>query len=378
MSNFNLEAINNQIEKDFANVADLEALEALRIKYLGRKGILAELTATIPDLPAEARPQFGQQINQIKQRITGLLEEKKQGFKNLPASVTIIQEEAKRVDITLPGITWDLGHRHLITQVIDEISDIFIRLGFIIVEGPEIETEYNNFTALNIPLEHPSRDVFDTFYLRRAPCVVRRASKQKNAKRKAQDARLLLRSHTSPVQIRAMKSRKPPLAVIVPGRVYRPDAVDASHSFMFHQIEGFMVNENIGFSDLKGTLEFFARTLFSATGRGESAKNFGGGRDIKMRFRPHFFPFTEPSAEVDISCIICKGKGCSVCSRKGWLEILGAGMIHPNVFKNVGYDPKRYTGFAFGMGVERIAMLKYGINDIRLFFENDLRFLKQF
>jgi len=378
MSNFNLEAINNQIEKDFANVADLEALEALRIKYLGRKGILAELTATIPDLPAEARPQFGQQINQIKQRITGLLEEKKQGFKNLPASVTIIQEEAKRVDITLPGITWDLGHRHLITQVIDEISDIFIRLGFIIVEGPEIETEYNNFTALNIPLEHPSRDVFDTFYLRRAPCVVRRASKQKNAKRKAQDARLLLRSHTSPVQIRAMKSRKPPLAVIVPGRVYRPDAVDASHSFMFHQIEGFVVDENIGFSDLKGTLVFFARTLFSATGRGESAKNFGGGRDIKMRFRPHFFPFTEPSAEVDISCIICKGKGCSVCSRKGWLEILGAGMIHPNVFKNVGYDPKRYTGFAFGMGVERIAMLKYGINDIRLFFENDLRFLKQF
>ena len=378
MSNFNLEAINNQIEKDFANVADLEALEALRIKYLGRKGILAELTATIPDLPAEARPQFGQQINQIKQRITGLLEEKKQGFKNLPASVTIIQEEAKRVDITLPGITWDLGHRHLITQVIDEISDIFIRLGFIIVEGPEIETEYNNFTALNIPLEHPSRDVFDTFYLRRAPCVVRRASKQKNAKRKAQDARLLLRSHTSPVQIRAMKSRKPPLAVIVPGRVYRPDAVDASHSFMFHQIEGFVVDENIGFSDLKGTLVFFARTLFSATGRGGSAKNFGGGRDIKMRFRPHFFPFTEPSAEVDISCIICKGKGCSVCSRKGWLEILGAGMIHPNVFKNVGYDPKRYTGFAFGMGVERIAMLKYGINDIRLFFENDLRFLKQF
>jgi len=364
MSNFNLEAINNQIEKDFANVADLEALEALRIKYLGRKGILAELTATIPDLPAEARPQFGQQINQIKQRITGLLEEKKQGFKNLPASVTIIQEEAKRVDITLPGITWDLGHRHLITQVIDEISDIFIRLGFIIVEGPEIETEYNNFTALNIPLEHPSRDVFDTFYLRRASCVVRRASKQKNAKRKAQDARLLLRSHTSPVQIRAMKSRKPPLAVIVPGRVYRPDAVDASHSFMFHQIEGFVVDENIGFSDLKGTLVFFAKSVF--------------GRDIKMRFRPHFFPFTEPSAEVDISCIICKGKGCSVCSRKGWLEILGAGMIHPNVFKNVGYDPKRYTGFAFGMGVERIAMLKYGINDIRLFFENDLRFLKQF
>ncbi|MCX5707858.1 MAG: phenylalanine--tRNA ligase subunit alpha [Candidatus Omnitrophica bacterium] len=230
-------------------------------------------------------------------------------------------------------------------QVIDEICVIFTQMGFSIVEGPEIETEFNNFTGLNIPLDHPSRDAFDTFYLK-------------------DYSKLLLRSHTSPVQIRAMKSRKPPLAIVVPGRVYRPDAVDASHSFMFHQIEGFMVGENITLGDLKGVLEFFAKGIF--------------GQDIKMRFRPHFFPFTEPSAEVDISCIICKGKGCSVCGRKGWLEVLGSGMIHPNVFKNVGYDPKKYTGFAFGMGVERIAMLKYGINDIRLFFENDLRFLNQF
>ena len=229
--------------------------------------------------------------------------------------------------------------------MIEEISTIFLSLGFRVVEGPEIETEFNNFTGLNIPLEHPSRDVFDTFYL------------------KGKD-KLLLRSHTSPAQIRVMKAQKPPLAVVVPGRVYRPDAVDASHSFMFHQIEGFMVDEQIKFSDLKGVLEEFARAVF--------------GNEIKMRFRPHFFPFTEPSAEVDISCIICKGKGCSVCGRKGWLEVLGSGMIHPNVFKNVGYGPKRYTGFAFGMGVERIAMLKHGINDIRLFFENDLRFLKQF
>lgn len=194
-------------------------------------------------------------------------------------------------------------------------------------------------------MEHPSRDAFDTFYLKKY-------------------SKLLLRSHTSPVQVRAMKAHKPPLAVIVPGRVYRPDAVDASHLFMFHQIEGFLVDTNITFSDLKGVLELFAKNIF--------------GQDIKMRFRPHFFPFTEPSAEVDISCIICRGKGCSVCGRKGWLEILGSGMIHPNVFKHVGYDPKKYAGFAFGMGVERIAMLKYGINDIRLFFENDLRFLKQF
>jgi phenylalanyl-tRNA synthetase alpha chain len=218
-------------------------------------------------------------------------------------------------------------------------------MGFCVVEGPEIETEFNNFTGLNIPLDHPSRDAFDTFYLK--DCE-----------------KLLLRSHTSPVQVRAMKNRKPPLAIVVPGRVYRPDAVDASHLFMFHQIEGFLVDTNITFADLKGSLEMFAKAVF--------------GNDIKMRFRPHFFPFTEPSAEVDISCIICKGAGCSVCGRKGWLEILGCGMIHPNVFKHVGINPDKFSGFAFGMGIERIAMLKYGINDIRLFFENDLRFLKQF
>jgi len=245
----------------------------------------------------------------------------------------------------MPGVAQEIGHLHPLTQVNDEICRIFNRIGFSIVEGPEIESEYNNFTGLNIPLEHPSREAFDTFYLKDYP-------------------KMLLRSHTSPVQVRAMKKHKPPLAIIVPGKVYRPDAVDASHSFMFHQVEGFMVDKGIRFSDLKGILELFARTVF--------------GDDIKMRFRPHFFPFTEPSAEVDISCIICKGKGCSVCGRKGWLEILGAGMIHPNVFKEVGIDPKKYNGFAFGMGVERIAMLKYGINDIRLFFENDLRFLKQF
>jgi phenylalanyl-tRNA synthetase alpha chain len=221
-------------------------------------------------------------------------------------------------------------------------------MGFCTVEGPEIENEYNNFTGLNIPLDHPSRDAFDTFYLKPASLT----------------GKLLLRSHTSPVQIRVMQAQKPPLAVVVPGRVYRPDATDASHSFMFHQVEGFLVAQGIKFSDLKGVLEEFGRQVF--------------GPQIKMRFRPHFFPFTEPSAEVDISCIICQGKGCSVCGRKGWLEILGSGMIHPNVFKHVGYDYRKYSGFAFGMGVERIAMLKYGINDIRLFFENDLRFLKQF
>ncbi|MFC1657786.1 phenylalanine--tRNA ligase subunit alpha [Candidatus Omnitrophota bacterium] len=348
MSNFNLENLNQKIDQDFAGVADLDALENLRIKYLGRKGIIAELTAGIAELPAKEKPGFGRGINQLKQRVSGLLESKKQALEGLSAGAA---GPKKRIDVTLPPLPGEepkLGHRHLVTQVIEEICDIFIRMGFVVTEGPEIESEFNNFTALNIPLEHPSRDMFDTFYLHTA---------------KGKE-RLLLRSHTSPVQIRTMQSRKPPLAVVVPGRVYRPDAVDASHSFVFHQIEGFMVDRNISFADLKGTLEFIVQSIF--------------GKETRMRFRPHFFPFTEPSAEVDIACIICKGKGCSVCGRKGWLEILGSGMIHPTVFKQVGYPTGKYTGFAFGMGVERIAMLKYRINDIRLFFENDLWFLRQF
>lgn len=332
--------IQAQIESDLAGVATAQALEEVRVKYLGRKGLLAELTSSIPGLPVEQRGPFGKAANALKTKIVGLISEKE---KTLKTENGVLRKG--NLDIGLPGISRELGSIHPITQIIDEICAIFNRMGFSVVGGPEVETEYNNFTGLNIPLDHPSRDAFDTFYLKNY-------------------SKLLLRSHTSPVQVRAMKTRKPPLAIIVPGRVYRPDAVDASHLFMFHQIEGFIVDENIKFSDLKGVLEFFAKSIF--------------GDDIKMRFRPHFFPFTEPSAEVDISCIICKGKGCSVCGRKGWLEILGAGMIHPNVFKHVGYDPKKYTGFAFGMGVERIAMLKYGINDIRLFFENDLRFLKQF
>jgi phenylalanyl-tRNA synthetase alpha chain len=335
-----IESLKTQIDSEIQKINSAESLEELRVRYLGRKGILARLTGSIPGLPPEQRAAFGQQVNALKNKLLSLVGEKQKSLNFQPA-----KPSAGMVDISMPGIAQDLGRLHPLTQVMEEICTIFGRMGFSIVEGPEVETEYNNFTGLNIPLEHPSRDVFDTFYL------------------KGKD-RLLLRSHTSPVQIRVMKSHKPPLAVVVPGRVYRPDAVDASHSFMFNQIEGFMVDREIKFSDLKGVLEVFARAVF--------------GRDIKMRFRPHFFPFTEPSAEVDISCIICKGRGCSVCGRKGWLEILGSGMIHPNVFRRVGYDPKKYTGFAFGMGIERIAMLKYGINDIRSFFENDLRFLKQF
>ena len=335
-----INAFFSQIDSDIQNVNTSEGLEEFRLKYLGRKGKVAELTSIIPTLSKDERAVFGQQVNALKNKLTALIEEKQKTLSAVSKDVS-----GASCDMGMPGIAQELGHLHPITKITNEICAIFNRMGFSIVEGPEIETEYNNFTGLNIPLEHPSREAFDTFYLK-------------------DYSKMLLRSHTSPVQVRAMKELKAPLAIVVPGRVYRPDAVDASHSFMFHQIEGFLVDTNIKFSDLKGALEVFAKAVF--------------GDDIKMRFRPHFFPFTEPSAEVDISCIICKGKGCSVCGRKGWLEILGSGMIHPNVFKHVGIDSKKYSGFAFGMGVERIAMLKYGINDIRLFFENDLRFLKQF
>ncbi len=335
-----INAIQAQIESDVTKAASLPELEELRVKYLGRKGLIADLTGSIPGLPVEQRGTLGKQVNAVKNRVLELLAAKEKTFL-IPGS----DLKKREFDIGMPGVAQDLGGLHPITLVTNEICAIFRKMGFSVIEGPEIETEYNNFTGLNIPLEHPSREAFDTFYLK-------------------DYAKMLLRSHTSPAQVRIMQNKKPPLAIVVPGRVYRPDAVDASHSFMFHQIEGFMVDEGIRFSDLKGILELLAKNVF--------------GNDIKMRFRPHFFPFTEPSAEVDISCIICNGQGCSVCGRKGWLEILGSGMIHPNVFKHVGIDAEKYTGFAFGMGVERIAMLKYGINDIRLFFENDLRFLKQF
>ncbi len=336
---FDASQIAREASQEIEACQEKEALNGLRIKYLGRRGILQELMAKIPSLPSDQRRDFGASVNSFKNQINGWLSEKE-------AKLVSLVSTSSYLDITLPGKRPVLGKLHPVTQVMTEICDTFKGLGFKIFEGPEIETEYNNFEALNIPLEHPSRDAFDTFYI------------------KSQKEKLLLRSHTSPAQIRAMKACPPPLAVVVPGRVYRPDAVDASHSFMFHQVEGFAVSEDIRFSDLKGVLVAFAQEMF--------------GPKTRMRFRPSFFPFTEPSAEVDISCIICGGKGCSVCKKSGWLEILGCGMIHRQVFKSVGYDARRWRGFAFGMGVERIAMLKFGISDIRLFFENDVRFLEQF
>ena len=325
----------NQAQTDIAAVSSAQELETFRIKYLGSKGILKGLFAELAGLPPAEKPKAGQAINSARNRITQLFEDKK---KEIAAAG---RDKAPALDLTLPGVRPAVGHKHLLTQTMEEICAIFEGLGFVVQEGPEIETEFNNFTALNIPPDHPARDGFDTFYL--------------DKKNPDEPANFLLRSHTSPGQSRIMKAHKPPLAVIIPGRVYRPDAVDASHSFMFHQIEGLLVDKHVRFADLKGLLTVFCKKLF--------------GNDIQMRFRPHFFPFTEPSAEVDISW-----KG----GKKKWLEIMGCGMVHPQVFKAVGYPAGKYTGLAFGLGVERIAMLKYGIGDIRTFFENDQRFLEQF
>jgi phenylalanyl-tRNA synthetase alpha chain len=351
-----LKSLKEAALQEINSASSQDELELTRVKYLGRKGMLADITSKISTLTPEEKPEAGKLINEVKK----LLQE---NIINKTETITKQTQKlgSKDEDLTMPGYNFKAGHIHPITQTLNKICSVFTHMGFGIVEGPEIETEHNNFEALNIPLDHPSRDAFDTFY------VHPHTNLDDQAKEKigvgVQD-KLLLRSHTSPVQIRYMEKHAPPFAIIVPGKVYRPDAVDASHSFMFYQVEGLMVGENINFAHLKGVLLEFAKLVF--------------GEDTKTRFRPHFFPFTEPSAEMDVSCMICKGAGCSVCSQKGWLEILGAGMVDPAVFEAVGIDSEKYSGFAFGMGVERIAMLKYGINDIRLFSENDTRFLEQF
>jgi phenylalanyl-tRNA synthetase alpha chain len=320
-------------------------LEQIRVEALGRKGRLTLLLRGLKDLPSDERPRAGEQLNALRQLLETRLQDTLQIVKARQKEKTLREES---FDVTLPGNRWESGHIHPLTLVIDEIIDVFGGMGFEIARGPEIEDDYHNFEALNIPKDHPARDMQDTFFVA--------------------DGRLL-RTHTSPVQIRTMESRQPPLQVIVPGAVYRHDD-DATHSPMFHQVEGFMVDENIAFSDLKGVLTHFLQRMFSDK--------------AGVRFRPSFFPFTEPSAEIDIQCVICgdeqapQQRYCRVCKGSGWLEILGAGMIDPEVFKFVGYDSERVSGFAFGMGVERIAMLKYGIDDTRLFFQNDLRLLRQF
>ncbi|PID59047.1 phenylalanine--tRNA ligase subunit alpha [candidate division KSB3 bacterium] len=334
-----LESLRAVAEEGFHHAQSLEALGSLRVKFLGKKSQISQSMKLLGGLPPDQRPSVGKHINDIKRSLQELCQKRE---KQLSDEEKQRQLAEKRLDITLPGRQTFWGRRHPLTQVMAEAQRIFEGLGFSVAEGPEVEHDYYNFEALNFPTDHPARDMQDTFFV---------------------EDKIVLRTHTSPVQIRFMEKHTPPVRFICPGKVYRQDA-DISHSPMFHQIEGVCVDKHVTMADLKGILALFCRDMF--------------GADTTLRFRPSFFPFTEPSAEVDISCMMCKGKGCRVCGQSGWLEILGSGMIDPNVFKAVDYDPEQYSGYAFGMGVERIAMLKYGIHDIRLFFENDIRFLEQF
>ena len=315
-------------------------LEALRIRYLGKKGELTAVLRGMGKLSAEERPVIGQIANEVREAIENELTARAQELKTAALAARL---SAEKLDVTVPGTVPEIGHIHPLDRVQRDMEEIFIGMGFDIVEGPEVEYDYYNFQALNIPPDHPARDTQDTFYI---------------------TDNILLRSQTSPVQARTMEKRKPPIRIISPGRVYRSDAMDATHSPLFHQMEGLVVDKNVTMGDLKGTLEMFAKKMF--------------GEETKVRFRPHHFPFTEPSAEVDVSCFACGGKGCRLCKGEGWIEILGAGMVHPNVLRMCNIDPDEYSGFAFGMGVERVTMLKYHIDDIRHLYENDVRFLSQF
>ncbi len=333
-------AILEEARLAIARAPDLKALEEIRVRLLGKKGKLTALLKQLGKLAPSERPLAGKAINEAKEALTQALESQREHLYQGELAQAL---EAEKLDVTLPGRGEQPGGLHPVTRTLERIVSLLVQIGFEVVEGPEIEDDYHNFEALNIPPHHPARAMHDTFYF---------------------DAHTVLRTHTSPVQIRVMENRKPPLRIIAPGRVYRCDS-DLTHTPMFHQIEGLMVDENVSFAELKGLLEDLFRNFFEK-------------EDLAVRFRPSYFPFTEPSAEVDIQCVMCVGRGCRICKDSGWLEVLGCGMVHPNVFAKVGIDNEEYTGFAFGLGVERLAMLRYGINDLRLFFENDLRFLAQF
>lgn len=327
----------NQFDEDTSAIKDLKHLEEIKIKYLSRSGLVSNLFNELKTISKEEKPEAGKLLNELRNKVEVSLSSLKNNLESKTESIS------EKIDLTLPGKNRIIGSKHLLTQTLDEIKSIFKSIGFSVFEGPELESDYYNFEALNFPFDHPARDMQDTFFL----------SKD-----------YLLRTHTSPVQIRVMESMQPPVRAIMPGRVYRNEAVSARSYCMFHQVEGLYVDTNVTFAELKGTLVAFAKQFY--------------GEDLKYRFRPSFFPFTEPSAEMDITCYLCNGHGCKICKNSGWLEILGCGMVDPNVFKHVGYDPEKYSGYAFGMGIERTALLKYGISDIRIFFENDIRFLKQF
>ena len=335
-----LEEIRESSKEVVKNIHDKASLEAFRVEYLGKKGKLTDVLRGMGKLTAEERPVIGQLANEVRSFIE---EEISKISEQLEKAETERKMAEETIDVTLPGKSVKIGNKHPLTIVLDELKDIFIGMGFQIAEGPEIETDYYNFEALNIPKDHPARDTQDTFYI---------------------SDNVLLRTQTSPCQIRTMEKQKPPIRVIAPGRVFRSDNLDATHSPLFHQIEGLVVDRGVTMADLKGTLEVFCKKLY--------------GDDIQVRFRPHHFPFTEPSAELDISCPACHGTGCRVCKGEGWIEILGAGMVHPKVLSICGIDPEEYSGFAFGIGLERIVMRRFDIDDIRMFYENDLRFLKQF
>ncbi|MBQ9937182.1 MAG: phenylalanine--tRNA ligase subunit alpha [Oscillospiraceae bacterium] len=332
--------IDAEAKKALEGINTAAELEEIRIKYLGKKGELTAILKQMGSLSSEERPIIGQLANKIRASIEDAISKKDSELKESGLKEKLISEA---LDVTLPGKKQVLGHKHPLTLVLDEIKEMFLGMGFDIVRGPEVETDYYNFEALNIPKDHPARDTQDTFYI---------------------TENILLRTQTSPVQIRTMEQKKPPIRVISPGRVYRSDALDATHSPVFHQIEGLVVDKGVTMADLKGTLEMFAKKLY--------------GEDSVVRFRPHHFPFTEPSAEVDVMCFNCHGKGCSLCKGEGWIEILGAGMVHPKVLSICGIDPDEYSGFAFGMGLERLVMRRYQIDDLRMFFENDMKFLSQF
>jgi phenylalanyl-tRNA synthetase alpha chain len=334
-----LEQLIGQAKDAINNAPDLSILDDARVRYLGKSGLLTAQLKNLGKLPKEERPAAGHAINRAKQELEGLIETRKGALEQEALEQRLASE---RIDVTLPGRGTGQGGLHPVTRTLERIEELFANAGFKVAEGPEIEDDFHNFEALNIPAHHPARAMHDTFYF---------------------DEHLLLRTHTSPVQIRVMQNSEPPMKVIAPGRVYRCDS-DLTHTPMFHQVEGFLVDQDVSFADLKGVLYDFLSSFFE--------------RDLKMRFRPSYFPFTEPSAEADIECVMCSGKGCRVCSHTGWLEVLGCGMVHPEVFRHVGIDSEKYTGYAFGMGVERLTMLRYGVNDLRLFFENDLRFLRQF
>ena len=335
------EKLNQIREEALAALAEENAdIEQIRIKYLGKKGELTGVLRGMGALSNEERPIIGQIANEVRAEIEAALTSAAQILKEKALEKKLAEE---KIDVTMPAASLKMGHIHPLTKIQRTIEEIFIGMGFSIAEGPEVEFDYYNFQALNIPENHPARDTQDTFYI---------------------TENILLRSQTSPVQVRTMEKQKPPIRIISPGRVYRSDAVDATHSPLFHQVEGLVVDKGITMGDLKGMLETFAKRFF--------------GSDTRLRFRPHHFPFTEPSAEVDVSCFVCGGKGCRLCKNEGWIEILGAGMVHPFVLSNCGIDPNEYSGFAFGMGIERIAMKQYGIDDMRLLYENDVRFLEQF